>query len=155
MIDAYHELIDELSGTPARLQAIPIEAANAVPRSNEVWGVPEIIAHMVDIERVYRGRIMEVLSQDSAYLKAVDPDALAREHDYASSDMAASVVEFGQERGETLSLLFNLALKDWEKTGIHYKHGEVSVEDLIERLINHDRGHLEQIETVLAGATAQ
>lgn len=151
MLDTYHELIDDLSGTPGKLREISSEAANAVARSNENWGAPEIIAHLVDIERVYRGRIHEVLNQDSAYLKAADPDALAREHDYASRDMAASIEEFSQERGETLSLLFNLALKDWEKTGIHYKHGEVSVEDLVERLIDHDKGHLQQIEQVLAG----
>lgn len=150
MLDTYHELIDELSGMPGRLRAISSEAANATPRSNEEWGVPEIIAHLVDIERVYRGRINEVLSQDSAYLKAADPNALAQAHDYASRDMAASIEEFSEERGETLSLLFNLALKDWEKTGIHYKHGEVSVEDLVERLIEHDTGHMEQIQQVLA-----
>ncbi len=151
MLDTYHELIDELSGTPGRLRAISNEAANAAPRSNEDWGVPEIIAHLVDIERVYRGRITEILHQNSAYLKAADPDALARTHDYASREMSASIEEFSEERGETLSMLFNLALKDWEKTGIHYKHGEVSVEDLIERLIDHDTAHLKQIETVLAG----
>lgn len=155
MLDTYHELIDELSGTPSRLQALSSEATGTAPRSNEVWGVPEIIAHMVDIERVYRGRITEVLHQDSAYLKAADPDALAREHDYASREMAESLKEFGMERSETISLLLNLALKDWEKTGIHYKHGEVSVEDLVERLIDHDNGHMEQIETVLAAAASK
>lgn len=152
MLDAYHELIDELSGTPGRLRAIPSEAVNAAPRSNEVWGAPEIVAHMGDIERVYRGRITEILHQDSAYIRAVDPDALARTHDYASRELADSVEEFGQERTETLSLLFNLALKDWEKTGIHYKHGEISVEELIERLIDHDTEHLTEIAAVQARA---
>lgn len=143
MQDVYRELIDALSETPQQLVALAPEAAGA-PRSNEHWGLAEIVAHLVDVERVYRGRIQAILAREGAYLRRFDPDRAAREHDYASKDLHTVLDEFAHERGETLSLLMNLALKDWERTGIHDEFGEVSVEDLVERLVDHDAAHLRQ-----------
>jgi hypothetical protein len=151
MMDSYHELIDALSGTPRRLQAVSSETAGKAPRSNEDWGVTEIVCHLTDYEKVYRGRIMTVLTQNSPYLRSVDFEEMARQHDYASRSLEEAVDEFGRERGETISVLLNLALKDWERTGIHDKFGEISIEELIERLVDHDAEYLERIE---AGQTA-
>jgi hypothetical protein len=146
MIDSYHELIDALSGTPRRLQAVSSEAAAGTPRSNETWGITEIVCHLTDFEKVYRERIMAVLTQNAPYLRSVDFEEVARQHDYASRSLEEAVDEFGRERGETISVLLNLALKDWERTGIHDEFGEVSIEEMIERMVDHEEEHLGQIE---------
>jgi hypothetical protein len=44
-----------------------------------------------------------------------------------------------------------LSLKDWKRPAIHERLGQVTVEDLVEQLVEHDRLHLEQIERLLAG----
>ena len=145
MIDTYHELIDALAQTPARLTEMLAGRAPTGPRSNEDWGPTEVVAHLVDVERLYRGHMQEILRREGALLRRFDERRAAREHDYAATDLAASLKAFATERGETMSLLMNLALKDWERTGIHDTDGELSIEDLAERLVEHDDEHLAQI----------
>lgn len=144
MTDVYRELIDNLSDTPAELQAL-LENYQPSSSNDDEWGPREIVAHLVDIEVLSRGRINEILERPGAYLKAIDQEKLAAEHDYGSADLQQSLDTFASERAETLSRLMNLALRDWEQTGIHQERGEVSVEDLAESLVNHDAEHLATI----------
>ncbi|HLI50552.1 MAG TPA: DinB family protein, partial [Thermomicrobiaceae bacterium] len=138
---------DNLSNTPAQLQSL-LDGYQAPAESGDDWGPREIVAHLVDIEVLYRGRINDVLGHPGAYLKVIDENKLARDHDYGSSDLQQSLGTFAEERGETISLLMNLALRDWDKTGIHEERGEVSVEELAESLVNHDAEHLETIRAL-------
>lgn len=150
MTDAYHELIDALSETPRRLQTALV-AYEPGARSTEVWGPAEILAHLVDVEKLQRGRIQTILgSREAPYLRAWNQEAAARERDYASADLQAALGEFARERGETISLLMNLAIKDWDRTGIHEELGEISVEDITERLMDHDAEHVAEVEKLTA-----
>lgn len=151
MMDTYHELIDELSETPGRLRDLVSRQPTPARPTGEEWGITEIVAHLADVERLYRGRMQAVLTQNTPYLRTFDPEAAAREGNYASRDLYAVVADFGAERAETVSLLMTLAIKQWERTGIHDEMGEVSVEDLAERLIEHDAEHVAQIERIIAG----
>lgn len=149
MHDVYRELIDTLSGTPQQLREMLTDREITTPRSNETWGPPEVVAHLVDVEKLQRGRMQAILDKETPYLPKFDPNATARQHDYAASDLATSLEAFAQERGETLSLLMNLALKDWERTGVHDTFGIISIEDIAEQLIEHDGEHIRQIEEAL------
>jgi hypothetical protein len=46
-------------------------------------------------------------------------------------------------------LLVNLALKDWDRTGVHDVLGEVSIEDLASELIDHDQKYMARLDEVL------
>ena len=147
MTDAYHELLDDLSHTATRIQEMTAPYGDDLPPGTaEDWGPPQIVAHMIDVEKRFRGRIQLILDREAPYLKSwepsVGPDGIARE-------LRPQLEAFATERGETISLLMNLPLKAWERTGIHDEYGELSVEDIVERLINHDNAHLEQMETFL------
>ena len=85
-----------------------------------------------------------ILTQETPYLKSANPAAGS---DDSAREFRPELEAFAMERGETISLLMNLALKQWERTGIHDEYGEMSVEDIAERLIEHDNEHLAQIET--------
>jgi len=45
----------------------------------------------------------------------------------------------------------NLAPKDWGRKAIHETRDEITIEDIIEDLIQHDREHLDQIQHLLGG----
>lgn len=149
MTDVFHELIDALSETPRRLEALAQGAPGDLPRSNEAWGPAEVAAHLADVDRLYRSRMQTMLTQQTPVLRRFNPDATAREHDYAARSLADALADFAQERGETISLLMNLALKDWDRSGILDPIGELTIEDLVERMIAHDAAHLEQAEAAL------
>lgn len=149
MLDAYRELIDLLAETPRHLKGLVEGRELPAQRSNEDWGPIEVIAHMVDAERLSRERIVRMLAEDTPYFRAMNQLELARAGDYASRSLDEVLESFGHERGETLSVLMNLAPKDWERTAIHETRDEITVEDIIEDLIEHDREHLDQIRRLL------
>ncbi len=149
MIDAYHELLDDLSHTTTKIQEMTEKYGDNLPVGTaDDWGPPQIVSHLIDVEKLYRGRVQLILTQQTPYLKSWEPavgsDGIARE-------LRPQLEAFANERGETISLLMNLPLKGWERTGIHDEYGELSVEDIVESLINHDEAHLSQMEASLNG----
>jgi hypothetical protein len=149
MIDAVNELIEELTQTPEALKELLGERDDIQPKSAEEWGPIEIIAHMAETERVQRNRMHEILTRHVPYLKDWDPVEAARQKDYSSLDLGAALDEFVDQRGDTLVLLVNLALKDWDRTGVSDTLGEVSIEDLAGELIDHDQENLARIKAEL------
>lgn len=149
MLDAYRELIDLLAETPRRLQGLVEGRELPAQRSNEDWGPIEVIAHLVDAERLSRQRIARMLAEDTPYFRAMNQLELARVGEYASRRLAEVLEAFGRERGETVSLLMNLSPKDWARKAIHETRDEITVEDIVEDLIEHDREHLDQIRDLL------
>jgi hypothetical protein len=149
MLDTYRELIDLLAETPTRLKRLVEGRELPAQRSNEDWGPIEVIAHLVDAERLSRQRIARMLAEDVPYFRAIDQVEMARAGDYASRILEDVLDAFGRERAETVSLLMNLSLKDWTRTAIHETRNEISVEDIVEDLIEHDREHLDQIRRQL------
>jgi hypothetical protein len=147
MTDAYHELLDDLSHTTTRIQEMTEKYGNDVPvGSAEDWGPPQIVAHMIDVEKLYRGRIQKMLNEQTPYLRSWEPEVGP---EGIAGTLRPELEAFATERGETISLLMNLPLKGWERSGIHDEYGELTVEDIVERLINHDNDHLKQMETFL------
>lgn len=142
MTDAYGEMLDDLSHTTTRIQELSEQYGDNPPvGSADDWGAARILRHMTEVEKLYRGRMQRMLTQETPYLKSVDLAADPGE----GLEFRPELEAFAIERGETISLLMNLALKDWERTGIHDELGELSVEDITERLIDHDNAHLTQL----------
>ncbi|TVR72334.1 MAG: DinB family protein [Sphaerobacteraceae bacterium] len=146
MIDAVNELIEELSDTPEALKRKLGDRTDIKPQTAEDWGPVEIIGHMATTEQIQRNRMQEMLTKHVPYLKDWDPIEAARQKDYSSMDLSAVLAEFVDQRGDTLVLLVNLALKDWDRTGMSDTMGEVSLEDLAGDLIDNDQKCMAQIE---------
>lgn len=149
MIDAVNELIDELSSTPEILKKKLGDRNDIQPQSADNWGPVEIVANMATNEQVQRNRMHEMLTRQVPYLKDWDPVEAAREKDYSSMSMQSVLAEFVDQRGDTLVLLVNLALKDWDRTGMSDTFGEVSLEDLAGDLIDSDQKSLAQLNELL------
>ncbi len=150
MIDSVNELIDELNKAPEILKEKLGGRDDIEPQSPEDWGPVEIVAHMAETERIQRNRMHEILTKHVPYLKDWDPVEAARQKDYSSMSMQGVLDEFVDQRGDTLVLLVNLALKDWDRTGMSDTLGEVSIEDIAGDLIDHDQQYLKQIDEYLA-----
>ncbi len=145
MLHPYQELIDLLSETPRRLQSMLCDKETS-GREGETR-LARIVAHLAAVEALMRQRILRMVAQDTPYFRAVDLTGTAE----AVSSLAEALERLGQERGDTLTTLMTLSLKDWERRAIHERLGEVTVEDLVEQLVEHDRVHLEQVEQLLSG----
>jgi hypothetical protein len=68
-----------------------------------------------------------------------------------STDGETLLREFDTARGELVSLLMNLTLRDWERTAIDAVRGEITIADEVERHVEFDEEHRGRLEAALGG----
>ena len=137
MLDAFRELIDELLSAPAALR----DAGLATTDDQDALAALALIS---DRDAALLDRIQKTIRTNSPVLKA--PPAIPSPESTAGS-AAELMARFETGRGELVSLLMNLTLKDWERTAIDWNGEEISVADDVEQHVEYD----EQVQDELAG----
>ena len=137
MLDAFRELIDELLSAPAALR----DAGLATTDDQDALAALALIS---DRDAALLDRIQKTIRTNSPVLKA--PPAIPSPESTAGS-AAELMARFETGRGELVSLLMNLTLKDWERTAIDWNGEEISVADDVEQHVEFD----EQIQDQLVG----
>ena len=143
MLDSYRDLIDELLGTPAVLRGL-LDAGNgrALPPA-----AAALIAELRDRDRWVLRRVQRMTRERDPVLQG-GTSAPA-----SGADEGAALLDgFDTARGDLVSLLMNLTLKDWERTAIDETGSEVAVTDEVERHVEFDEEHVARIRQALAGA---
>ena len=130
MLDNYRDLIDELLGTPTALRQLAA-ARGALPAA-----AARLIAELRDRDRAVLERLQTMTRQRDPYLRALRPV------EPAWTDDAALLDEFDAARGDLVSLLMNLTLRDWERTAIDEADGAITVADEVERHVEFDEEHV-------------
>lgn len=145
MLDEYRELIDLLAQTPTRLK--DGAAAAGDPPDGE-WNAAQIIGHLAASEYFFHQRLTLLIRETSPRLRPFETQADERFESLRDNDAATNLQAFNELRGETLSALMSLALNLWTRTGTHDTQGDISLEDVVESMIDHDSEHLEQLESL-------
>lgn len=116
------------------------------------WSVREIVAHLRDHEaRIYPKLHM--------LATAVHPDLRrlgeARLADYHPEDSALTIMsQFRRIRQSTVSLLRELPLDAWDRTGVDTDGTTVTIRQLALELTEHDAEHLAQMDATLIARDA-
>ncbi len=137
MLDNYRDLIDELLGTPAALRSLGGDAGpEGLPAP-----VISLIGELRDRDLEVHARLQTMRNERNPYLRALaeSPRPMA-----GSEDAEAALQGFDAARGELVSLLMNLTLKDWERTATHEVDGEITLADEVERHVEFDEDRLAQ-----------
>ena len=137
MLDAFRELIDELLSAPAALRDAGLDSTTDEQALAALALITERDAALLD-------RIQKTIRTNSPVLQA--PPAVPSEDSLVGSP-ADLMARFDTGRGELVSLLMNLTLKDWERTAIDWNGEEISVADDVEQHVEYD----EQVQDELAG----
>jgi len=146
---------DALELAPRRLGDLTRKLDDAVLRRKpaaDKWSALEVVCHLRDVERLWADRLVKVAFSDQPAFYSLDFEALVTQRGYNAQDLAAALKEFGRLRADSLCLLRALPAKQWKRVGIHPKRGEVSIERIVEIMIDHDKGHFEQVEKAVAAA---
>ena len=134
MLDAFRELIDELIAAPKLLRdAGAGESPNDDVRSS--------VALLTVRDLALYTRIQTTIRQDTPFLKA--PPATG---DDSVSDVLSA---FDVARGELVSQLMNLTLKDWERPAIDWNGAEITVADDVESHVEFDEVQQDHILNLL------
>ncbi|MBW2307547.1 MAG: DinB family protein [Deltaproteobacteria bacterium] len=115
------------------------------PAANQ-WCMVELVCHLADVDRlVMRERIQLMMEKDRAPIPPLDPDALAEKNKYDQRTFAEAMAEFRNERAESLTIIPQIRLEDWNRVCLHSRFGEVSLGNQIVAWFLHDCSHLRQL----------
>jgi uncharacterized damage-inducible protein DinB len=145
-------LLERLAASPKALSAavkgLEGEAARRRPADGK-WSILENACHLRDIEFIYAERFTKLAFQkERPSFWMMDNDRGAAELRYNEQDLSATAKEFAARRADTLMLLRALPHAVWQRTGIHPKRGELTLEALAEHLAQHDESHIGRIRAL-------
>jgi len=143
MLDSYRDLIDSLLDTPSALRGV-LEDHAAGDAAAEVR---RLIAELRDRDRVVLARLQTVMAGHDPRLSV-----LVASSPEAGEDATGLLAEMDTARGDLISLLMNLTLKDWERTATHETDGEITLADEVERHVEFDEDHLAKVRATVAMA---
>jgi len=146
------ELLNELSETPRRVSAL-VDAFRGDPRrkpSDDAFSVLENVCHLRDIERLgYTPRIARMLAEPDPFLPDVDGARVAADADYnGTQDLRAAMAELVALREANVARLESLTDAEWQRAGELEGAGRITLRDLVRKMIEHDRGHIAEIEAL-------
>jgi hypothetical protein len=145
------EILSRLASAPPRLSKLLRSfSAEAVRRSPQPgkWSAIEVACHLRDIDRIYAERVTKVAFSDRPSFWMMDNARVSEKLRYRDADPTAVLKEHRRRREDLLSLLRALPQSAWQRTGLHPKRGELTLEKLAAVIADHDENHLRQIEAL-------
>lgn len=146
------EAVERLGAMPAFLEAA-LEAANAEelafrPGEGE-FSLTEQACHLRDLEREgYLERVRRILAEDTPSLADFDGSAVARERDYPAQNARAAARDFAAARRELTALLVPLGPAQLQRRAL-FDGRTITLEELVAMILEHDRGHRAEIESIV------
>ncbi len=129
----------------AEVGALPDRVLIFHPAPGE-WCAREVLGHLIEAERRgFAGRIRTILAQDRPHLEPWDPAEVARARGDCARATADLLREFQALRAASAALAEGLQPADLARGGQHPKVGWLTVNDVLQEWVHHDRNHLRQI----------
>jgi transcriptional regulator with XRE-family HTH domain len=151
--DNFAQAAASLGAMPAKLKGIVASVAEGAWRSKPSSGgfsLVEHVCHLRDIDGDgYRLRLERMLAEQCPTLPDLDGDALARERDYQSADLATALTTFTATRLAIVARLAKLSPDERRRTGLMAGTTEITVEGLVEIMTAHDSEHLDQLDDLV------
>lgn len=150
--DELKKHLDDADKGPRRLAAAVSGLPDKVLRykpSPDKWCILELLGHLADVELVYSHRLRQMLAEQKSVIAPMNQDDWARNLGYLEAASAELVAQYGLNRHHNLRLLRRISVDDLRKSAYHpEKKADVTVEELVQRIVRHDANHLAQIENL-------
>lgn len=150
-------MIPILGGMPSKVYGLVAQLTEAQltwrPAEKE-WSIKEVLCHLRDAAEIYGLRLRRIATEEDPFLPAFDQDAYARDRGYQAEIAPVAVLAYAQHRQATYDLLRGLPDEGWDRTGVHQEAGQMTLREMVERVVNHELEHLEQLRRLRAQATA-
>jgi hypothetical protein len=147
------EILRALEHFPTEFRRSVLESADREallrPAFDGGWGIVEIIPHLRDWEAIYLDRATRILDEDRPALPGFDDTLWSIERDYRGQDPYETFAQFGDFRGELVTLLQAATPEQWERVGIHGVYGEMTLQWMANHICDHDAEHLQQAREAL------
>lgn len=140
MLDSYRNLIDELLGTPSILRTL-LDGTSAPP--------PEVLTLIDELrarDESMLDRLNTILRTQGGILAPLVNDSTADNAALAlTGDPAELLSRFDHARGEIVSLLMNLTIRDWGRSAIGDDGQTTYMSDEVENHVDFEEDQLVRI----------
>jgi DinB superfamily len=145
-LDRFLSTLDE---TPRRVlqitQGLDLKALTWKPSPAD-FSILENVCHLRDIEAEGNNvRIEKLLTEEEPHLPDLDGSRLSRERNYNAQDLRAALRDFQTARARSLQLLKEIKPSALERVGDLETVGRITLEGLLLKMVEHDRGHLDEV----------
>ena len=129
----------------AEIRALGDDEARWHPAPGE-WCVKEVLGHLIETERRgFAGRIRIILAGQEPRLESWDQNGVAAARRDCERDGRELLGELATMRQDSVRLVEGLSAADLSQGGHHPTVGRLTVADLLNEWIHHDRNHVRQI----------
>lgn len=129
MLDNYQDLIDELLGTPSIIRTMIATGGDEALR---------LVAAMRARDRIVLERVQRIKEKIDPHLKPLPALDQLLTGEIAESDRDELLATFETARGDLISLLMNLTLREWERTATTDDAGVITLADEVETHVEFD-----------------
>ena len=148
-------MIEILAATPDRIRALVegiCDGELSRKPAPDVFSLRENVLHLRDIDvEGYARRIARVLDEERPFLPDVDGAKLAVERHYNNQPLDSALQAFAESRARSIERLSAIKPADLDRLADLEGVGTVTLRRLLELWIEHDAGHIADIEALLAG----
>ncbi len=106
------------------------------------YSIKELIAHLADMDVIFRERAWLILETDTPRLPSAHPPKLSRNDPARAQPIADLLDNFQHTRQQTLGLLRGLTMAAWHRVGFHEIFGSIPLTHQGNWVVEHERGHL-------------
>lgn len=152
----HDEVIAGLRETPAALRRLlrgksPEVLTGASPTGE--WAPFDVVLHIRAAASIIAPRVMQALVRDRPSFASFDERAWADLLRLPEMPLDAQLTAFQIERAELTAILMRLAVDQWQRVGVHEEHGEQTVLDICEQIVEHETEHVAQLSAMLDAST--
>jgi hypothetical protein len=145
-------LLDLLAETPNKLAAFTAGLSSAEIRwknSEAEFSALENLCHLRDLElQGYQPRIERILSEVDPVLADFDGARVAAESNYNSEPSDLALRAFSDAREENVRSMSGVTEEQLKREGLLEGVGRITLKQLVEKMLEHDEGHLEDLRVL-------
>lgn len=147
--EAIRELKEKMAAERERLlsllESLREEEASRSPEPGE-WNAKEQMAHMCEMESMYRAWVERALKEENANLDGTRGEPVAIPLEKANHHRVNELTaEMRRQRQKTLHLIDQLQPEDYERRASNSLFGTLTVLQWLRSYYRHDRMHFDQI----------
>ena len=143
--DAIDALSEQRDAVVALLSAVDDAAVDGVTYAPGKWMLKDVVAHLIDDERIFAYRLLCLARRDPRALEGFDEQQYAHAAEGSQRSWASLVADYSAVRQATLTLLEGLPSSAWDARGVVNGY-TASVRGLAFHIAGHELRHLRSIQ---------
>ncbi|HEY2761298.1 MAG TPA: DinB family protein [Pirellulales bacterium] len=144
----YQTMIDQYLAGPEFLQQAVQGMSDCQLDAKPIagkWSTRQVVCHITDFEPIYADRMKRVIVENCPTFFGGDPDTFAAGLAYERRPVDTELELLVAVRRQMGTILRQLKAADFQRTGTHSEAGSLSLETLLQRIINHVPHHVQFI----------